>query len=122
MTFVKTLIKILSMDKAVIEWIYQELNSRNISLRELAKRIGKSNSYVSKALRQEFNPGVDFYLGLAEALETTPEHVFRLAGFLPAPPEEEELLREVLEMMQQMTPEQRKDIQSYVEFIYHRGK
>lgn len=68
-------------------------------------------------------PSPDFCLKIASALGESPEKVMRLAGILPSPPaSEDEELEELLDLARGLSPEDRKEILSYIRFRYQQRK
>ncbi len=97
------------------EWIEQELESREWRQADLARVMGSSEGMVSMVLRGERKPGPDFCNGIARAFAVPPETVFRLAGLLPALPEEDdELARQLVEGFKRLPIEKRREVLSYV--------
>jgi transcriptional regulator with XRE-family HTH domain len=97
------------------EWLEQELESRRWRQADLAQEMGSSEGMVSMVLRGERKPGPDFCNGIARAFGVPPETVFRMAGLLPALPEEDdELARQLVENFKRLPIEQRREILSYV--------
>ncbi len=70
------------------ELLTSEMAERGWSMRELAKRAGISHSQISNIVNGQANPGADFCLSVAHALNMSPEKIFRLAGILPPSREE----------------------------------
>lgn len=71
------------MDKDFSTWLIDEMNTRGWSNSELARRANVVPSTVSMIVSRRKKPGIDFCTGIARALKTPPERVFRLAGLLP---------------------------------------
>jgi len=73
------------------DWLSAEIDARGWNKSELARRAGLNDSTVSMVINQKRNPGFDFCVSVANALEVRPEVVLRQAGLLPPePPEVEE--------------------------------
>jgi transcriptional regulator with XRE-family HTH domain len=66
------------------EWLSNQMDARGWGYNELARRAGVSSGTVSNVMGERSNPGLDFCVGAAEALDESPEYVLRLAGLLPA--------------------------------------
>ena len=95
-------------------WLLQELKSRSWRRVDFAHRAGLSLASLSDVLNGIYRPGPEMCKAIAQALGTPPEKVFRLAGLLPPlPASEEELLNELLETFQRLTPEQRREALEY---------
>jgi transcriptional regulator with XRE-family HTH domain len=96
------------------EWIEQELESREWRQANLARVMGASEGMVSMVLRGERKPGPDFCNGIAKAFGIPPEEVFRMAGLLPALPEQDdELARQLVESFKLLPIEKRREVLSY---------
>lgn len=77
-------------------WLNSQIEDRDWSLRETARRAGLSPSVVSDVLTEKIRASYDFCMGIAQALDVPPEDVLRRAGLLPKQqgynPKAEELL------------------------------
>lgn len=101
-------------------WILDEVNKRGWTPAELAKRAGINTGTLSRVLNGTRNPGPDLCLAVAKALGEPPEKIFRLAGLLPILPagEEDQTLKEILDIAKNMSPENRQDLLSYARYRY----
>jgi transcriptional regulator with XRE-family HTH domain len=110
----------------LIRWINQQLNDQNLSIRKLAERMGMSNSHISQILSGRAEPGIKFYLKVAEAFNERPEKIFRLAGILPATGDEDEAtIAEIATMLQDLPPSERREVLDYARYRrerYRRGE
>jgi transcriptional regulator with XRE-family HTH domain len=108
------------MSEALRFWLSEELNRRGWSHRELARQIETSQSFVSRIIKGENPPSVNFCYRIAQALEVSPETVLRLAGILPpaspGQPSDDSTLQELVELARTLTPENRQDVLEYVKF------
>ena len=86
----------------LVSWIDKELANRSWSYSELARRANVSQSMVSKVMSFSASPGFDFCSGIAKAFHVSPEVVLRLAGLLPAQPDETALQREMRYLFDQL--------------------
>lgn len=74
------------MEGDFVSWLNRELQIRDWSQRELARRAGLSQTTVSQVLAYQRNPTPDFCIDVARALRLPPESMLRRAGHLaPAP-------------------------------------
>ena len=95
-------------------WLLQELKNRSWRRVDFAHRAGLSMASLSDVLNGIYRPGPDMCKAIAQALGEPPEKLFRLAGLLPPLPEaEDELLYELLETFQRLTPEKRREALDY---------
>lgn len=61
-------------------WLKHEMDARGLSQSELARRSGFTPTSVSRILRRERLPGVDFCRGVARAFGMTDIQVLEIAG------------------------------------------
>jgi transcriptional regulator with XRE-family HTH domain len=108
------------MSKEFINWLTEEVNQRGWSNSELSRRSGMATSTISMIFSEQSKPGWDFCLAIATAFGEPPEKVFRLAGLLPSLPgsEDEQSLKEILDIAKNMTPENRQDLLNYARYRY----
>jgi len=66
-----------------IQWLIDELNERDWSMNELARRAGVTSGAISLVMSMQRKPGPELLLGIAQALQLPPETVFRKAGIFP---------------------------------------
>jgi transcriptional regulator with XRE-family HTH domain len=90
---------------AFAEWLENQVRMRGWSYNELARQAQVSSAGVSQVMTGRQKPGVDFCNGVATALRVPADSVFRLAGLLPAAPERDERVDEILFYYDQMTPQ-----------------
>jgi transcriptional regulator with XRE-family HTH domain len=72
-----------TMESDLSEWILAEIDKRGWSLRQLARRAELSHSVVASVANGTSNAGLEVCMGLARAMHTPLEEIFRLAGILP---------------------------------------
>jgi transcriptional regulator with XRE-family HTH domain len=66
-------------------FVRREREAREIGLREMAKRIGVSPTYLSKVERDEFTPPTeDKVRAIAQIIECDPDELLALAGRTPS--------------------------------------
>lgn len=100
----------------LIEWLERELNERGWSMRTLAKRAEVSVATVSNVMAGKTPPTFDFVAAVARALHVRPEQALRKAGLLPAI-RGDESTAELLELFSALTPEERRSLRQYAEFL-----
>lgn len=67
------------------EFVRREREVREIGLREMAKKIGVSPTYLSKVERDEFTPPTeDKVRAIAQIIECDPDELLALAGRTPS--------------------------------------
>lgn len=69
------------------EWLMKQIEERDISMREFARRGEISHTSVSNVLAGKTDPTADFCLGVARALKLKPDYVLRKSGHLPPAPD-----------------------------------
>lgn len=101
-------------------WLLEEVNERGWTFAELAKRAGMNTGTLSRVLNETRNPGPDFCTAIARALGIPVEEVFRRAGLLPqlSANEDEQVIRELMDILKNMTPENRQDLLSYARYRF----
>lgn len=66
-------------------FVRREREAREIGLREMAKKIGVSPTYLSKVERDEFRPPTeDKVRAIAQIIECDPDELLALAGRMPS--------------------------------------
>jgi len=68
-----------------INWLRKELQERDWSQNELARRAGFTSAGVSLVMTGERNPGPEFCQAIARVLKLPQEEVFLRAGLLESP-------------------------------------
>lgn len=107
------------MSEALRGWLSHELDQRRLSQRELARQTGVSQTLVSQILSGDRNPGADFCVKVAGALGESPIKLLRLADILPAA-QGDPALQEIIDLAENLTPEQRRQVLDFIKFIYGR--
>lgn len=75
-------------------WLAQELRQRGWTYSRLARRAGISHARISQVFSGD-NPGIEFLISIADALEVPREMAFRKAGLLPPRPEADDRLAKI---------------------------
>lgn len=101
-----------------ITWLEKEMEARRWTKSDLMRASGLSHTIISQVLSGDKGAGPDSCNGIARAFGIPPETVFRKAGILPPlpGPEDDELARELIERIKRLTPEQRREVLSFVEW------
>jgi transcriptional regulator with XRE-family HTH domain len=79
-----------------LTWIIQESNKRGWQNSDLARHADISETTISRTLREERGPTLEFCRGIAQAFGMPAETILRMAGLLPSLPPEVEDEREVI--------------------------
>lgn len=90
-----------------ITWVTTEARAQGWSDSELARRIGKSQTTISRIVNRERSPNWDFCAGVARAFNLPADQVFRHAGLLPPIPPAVAETREVERLFNALPPERR---------------
>jgi len=79
------------------------------SMNELGRRAGVSGAQVANVIGERSDPGLDFCLAVARALNVDPVYLLRLAGHLPPAPGDtaDPILSECWRILSQLTDDER---------------
>lgn len=102
------------------EWLDAQMQAKNLSQSQLAKRAGVTRSAINGILREARGPGVDLLQGLARALDIPIEEVYRAASILPPKFTKNELIERIIHEMNGLPPEDKQDVMDYIEMIRQR--
>jgi transcriptional regulator with XRE-family HTH domain len=105
-----------------VEWLEGELAARNWRPADLARAANISTGALSSVLTGSRNVGVDMANAIALGLGLPPDLVFRRAGLLPPQPgpERDPTLQELIEIMRNLSPDERREVVDYALFRYRR--
>jgi transcriptional regulator with XRE-family HTH domain len=95
------------LSKALEVWVEAELQARNWSRRELARRIARSRLTVEYIELSIDRPTPDFCAQLADVFGLPVEQVYRLADLPTAGPEEAEVEQELVQLYRQLGDDDR---------------
>ena len=98
------------------QWLLEELERRDLSYSEVARRGGTSHARISQVISGG-NPGVDFCHAIARALDIPPENVFRRAGLLPSESEQSEQAKLVLYLFERLSSGDRRTVLTIIRSI-----
>mgnify|MGYP006307225799 CR=1 FL=1 len=104
------------------EWLEKEIDKRGWTMSELARRCDVSHPAISRVVSGERGAGPELCRAIAHAFDMPEEKIFRIAGLLsqlPAP-EEDFPFAEVLALMQNLPPAERREILEYIRWRYKR--
>lgn len=103
--------------KEFVNWLKGEIEARQWTQSEFAKRASLAPSTVSMVLKLQKSPGMSFCKRAAAALNLPPSEVMRRAGHLPDTQtviDEDEAFQKIIEICRDLTPAQRQDIYEYI--------
>jgi len=92
------------------EWLLAELEKRNMTQAELARKSGVTPPQISRILSGTRGTEGKTLSALAHALKLPPEEVYRAAGLLPPEPIETKLTRQITYVTAQLPPEEQQGL------------
>ena len=98
------------------KWLDTQLEARNWTRSDLARRANVSQSVLSMIYSEARSPGPEVLTAIAGALHVPPEIVFRIAGLLPAAPEDRPDLEELSFLYLDLPPADQVDLLDYARF------
>lgn len=106
-----------------VDWLRQQLESRDWSYQDLADRSGLSKGTIGVVMTDKQNPGFEFCKGIAQAFHMRAEEVLRIAGLLPPVPgdTDDASLSAWWEFGKELTPEERQEAVEYALWRFKRG-
>lgn len=108
------------MSKFVI-WLNQQVDERGWTFNELGRRAGLSSGHISMVTTERQNPGYDFCIKVANALDEPPEKVLRIAGLLPPLPTGDNVtLQELSDVIRRLPRHKQRELLWYAMMLYQR--
>jgi len=113
------------MEKDFSTWLTTEMDRLGWTNSELARRASVVPSTISMVISKQKKPGPDLCNGVARALGTPPERVFREAGLLPSATigqdsEENAKKQKLDDIWQYLTSEQRETVVTMAQVLYEK--
>lgn len=104
------------------EWLLLELEKRDWSQAELARKSGVTRQAINAFVNQRrMTPDNDTLIGIASALNEPPETVYRAAGLLPELPSIHKARQEILDYkLSELSEEELDQVLEYIDFIHER--
>ena len=102
------------------DWLYEELQKRNLSMRQASLKAGLSHTMVSDVLSEKITVTPNFCLAIAKVLNLPGERVLRRAGLLPPAPGDtngDMTLKELWSILQTMDHAQLKEARRYLLYL-----
>ena len=96
------------------KWIMDQLESRNWSQAELARRAGLSRTAINDVISGNANAGYTLCLSIANALELPPESIFRKAGLLPPNPDVDEEIEQILHEVEKLPKSDQEEVLAFI--------
>lgn len=100
------------------EWLEAELNKRDWTRADLARRAGISKPQISRIMNREQSPGHSTCTGIAAALGLPPETVYRAAGLLAPVSERTDLTDKLLNVVDDLPPAEQNRLLAIAKRIY----
>lgn len=97
-------------------WLRKELEKRDWSQADLARRSGVSTAQIARILSGERGIGAASLQSIAKALKIPSETIYRAAGLLPPVSEEEALIQEIMHDFNELPPDEQINVAEYVKF------
>lgn len=94
------------------QWVIAKLNSHNMSMRELGRRSGIDQSNISKILSGKQDASLDFYLKIAQVFDDVIDMLVT-SGILSPVDEDQLSMSEIYQIVQKLTPDERKEVLEY---------
>lgn len=101
------------MEKTFVEWIDSELEAREWTRADLARKAGITESSLSLIYSGGRSPGKKTCDGIAKAFRLPPDQVYRIAGILPMKPNNDETVTEIVHIYHLLNEDNKDDLLDY---------
>lgn len=98
----------------LIEFIDQELSSRDWNRAELSRRSKISEAHISRVMSRIHSPGNEFCEKIAKAFDCPVDKIFRKAGILPPIPESTEQIDDLIYLFGRFPEEEKTDLLNFI--------
>ena len=110
-----------------IDYVQGEMDTRGWTRAELARRAHVDPSTITRLLNGERAPTVDVVGAIATALKEPPLTLIKMAGLLPDgvppyPPLQDASIREISDLLRDMTPDERVQVIDYAKWLRRRNR
>lgn len=95
-------------------WILEQLESRDWSQADLARRAGLSRTAISDVISGNANAGYALCMAVARALELPPENVLRKAELLPPNPDVDEEIEKILHEVEKLPKSDQEEVLAFI--------
>lgn len=92
------------------DWLRQEIEKRDLSQADLARRARLSEAQISRLLADKRGVGEGGLRKIADALQISPITVLRKAGILPPSPETEITADDWMFLLSELPPEEQEEL------------
>jgi transcriptional regulator with XRE-family HTH domain len=103
------------------QWVVDQLNTNNMSMRELSRRSGINHSEISKILSGKQKAAFDFYIKVAQVFDDM-QKMLVTAGILSQVEEDELTFWELYRAIKSLSREDRQHLNDYVDFLVEQDK
>lgn len=107
------------------DWLIEQMNERGWSQADLARSSGLTRQAISNYVNAvRTAPDAEACVALARAFKLPPEHVLRVAGYLPPEPDQDRPpgLLEMIEIFRNATPEEQEEMIAYARWRVERAR
>ena len=84
------------------KWLSVEMESRNLSQSELARRLGINQAAISRLLSQRSLPSISTLNGLAKVFQLPIAHIYQATGLMAPDPEGDLLTEQIAHLAKQL--------------------
>ena len=110
-----------TMDKSLfVVWLEDELETREWSPSDLARRSGISQSAISLVMNGKRSPGMEFFDGISKAFKVPLDLVYQKAGALPVKPNADEAVSELTHIYHELNEDNKQDLLDYAKMKRHK--
>jgi len=102
------------MNKTFPQWILNQLENREWSRAELARRAGLSRTAISDVITGKANAGYTLCVSVANALELPQESTLRAAGLLPSDPDIDEEIEQILYDVAKLSKSDQEEVLAFI--------
>lgn len=97
------------------QWVLGQLEEREWSRADLARRAGLSRTAISDVITGKANPGFTLCVSIGKALEIPAESIFRVAGLLPEKPDIDEERELILHQVAKLTKDDQEEVLAFIQ-------
>lgn len=102
------------MATTFVEWLTQELYTRDLSQAELSRRAGISQAAIAHVLAGDRNPGEKFCRAIAHAFGIPIDEVYRRAGLLPPARAKTERVARIIAVIEELPDHEQDFLEEWV--------
>jgi transcriptional regulator with XRE-family HTH domain len=104
------------------DWLTTELETREWSQSELARRAGVSTAAVSDILSGRRNVGTELATAIADALKIPQDDVYIAAGLLRPKRDRNSIIEQIIHEVQERPEAEQREFLSYIRFMNNQRK